>query len=224
MQTYATWRGRWAIAAILLAGLIGFALLAMPGRSFAQASGVQIGPLTLSGAEEVPPVVGVNAVGQFSATVTSNSMTFDLSAVGQGLTMAHIHVGAKGTNGGVVAFLFGPTDPAVGGIHPTGTLTAANLIGPMAGNWDAFIAALAKGELYVNVHSVDHPAGVLRVQIPATTVAAPPVARAPGPPNTGTTANLESGSSQSIQIAGGLLLTLVVASSLMMVVSRKRAD
>lgn len=172
--------------ALLTAALVAGALLLMPLRGEAQTpQPVQIAQLTLTPAQEVPPVTGVNAIGYFSASVTANSMTFDLSADGAPFAAAHIHVGAAGTNGPVVAFLFGPSDPPQNAIHPTGTLTVANLVGPLAGDWAAFAAALQAGNLYVNVHSTANPAGVIRAQIPATT---PPAAATPAPGATATVA------------------------------------
>ncbi|MDZ7729010.1 MAG: CHRD domain-containing protein [Dehalococcoidia bacterium] len=41
----------------------------------------------------------------------------------------------------------------------------ADLVGPFEGDWDAFAAALATGNTYVNVHSEANPAGELRAQI-----------------------------------------------------------
>lgn len=206
---------------LLAAGLVALALMLAPGRSSAQApQTVNIAQLTLSGANEVPPVEA-NATGLFSASVTANSMTFDLSAVADGITMAHIHLGAAGTNGPVVAFLFGPDEAGQPAIHPTGTLTATNLIGPIAGDWAAFAAALAAGNLYVNVHSIDHPAGVVRAQIPATTAPAASPTAAPGPPATGT-GTVDDGSPNAAAL-GGILLVVVATTAGALHLSRRRA-
>lgn len=178
--------------ALLVAATVAGAALLMPDRGEAQAGTVNIAQITLTPGEETPPVTGVTAIGYFSATVSATSMTFDLSADGAPFTAAHIHLGAPGVAGPVVAFLFGPADPAQPAIHPTGTLTVANLVGPLAGNWAGFLEALAAGNLYVNAHSTANPAGVIRAQLPATTVpgAATPTAPAtatasPKPPSTG---------------------------------------
>lgn len=208
---------------LLAAGLVALALTLAPGRGSAQApQTVNIAQLTLSGANEVPPVEA-NATGLFSGSVTANSMTFDLSAVAAGITMAHIHLGAAGTNGPVVAFLFGPDEAGQPAIHPTGTITATNLIGPIAGDWAAFAAALAAGNLYVNVHSIDHPAGVVRAQIPATQApgGATPTAVAPGPPATGT-GTLTDGSLNAAAL-GGILLIVVATSAGALHLSRSRS-
>jgi hypothetical protein len=214
---------------LLAAALVGLMLVLVPGRGEAQAPPtVNIAQITLSGAQEVPPNTE-NATGFFSATVTANSMTFDLSAVADGITMAHIHLGAAGTNGPIVAFLFGPVEaPGQPSIHPTGTLTAANLIGPIANDWAAFAQALAAGNLYVNVHSVEFPAGVVRAQIPATasaglvtptaTAAASPT---PGAPPTGT--GVAGDGVLNWPAVAGMVLIVAAASGVALQVARRRA-
>lgn len=219
---------RTPLALALLAGAIVMLALALaPSRGDAQSASVNIPQVTLSPGNEVPPVTGVNAIGYFSASVTANSMTFDLSANGAPFTAAHIHLGAAGANGPVVAFLFGPADPPQNAIHPTGTLTVANLVGPLAGNWAGFADALKAGNLYVNAHSTDNPAGAVRAQIPATTapVAAttptPTAATAPRPPSTGE-GLADHGSVSSTTIAG-ILLILAATSVTGWQVARRRA-
>ncbi|MGD9933978.1 MAG: CHRD domain-containing protein [Dehalococcoidia bacterium] len=134
--------------------------------------------ITLSGAEEVPPIT-TTAIGSFQWKLDGQTLSYVLKANGAGLTMAHIHLGDKGANGPVVAFLFGPNTAGVSAIDAAGTISVAQLSGPLAGDMAGFIAALGKGGLYVNVHSTDRPAGVLRGQIPAG-------AASPGAPATGT--------------------------------------
>lgn len=72
---------------------------------------------------------------------------------------SHIHVGAAGVNGPVVLFLFGPAAPGGGrhdGVLATGTATASNLVGPLAGHpLSDLIAAMNAGNAYVNVHTDD---------------------------------------------------------------------
>lgn len=215
MTTVSTWRARGVLAAILAMAALGLALtLASPAPTSAQAApSATIKQITLSGAEEVPAVTA-NAIGYFSGTLTDGKLEFDLSAVGPELTMAHIHLGDKGANGPVVAFLFGPADPAVGALHPTGTITEANLVGPLAGNWKGFADALARGTLYVNVHSTANPAGLIRGQIPATSIA-------PRPPATGNSASSEWPMADT-QGAGVLLLALA-AGALALSLAKRRA-
>jgi hypothetical protein len=217
MHVVSHWRSRLGFAAIFAAAAFGLTMvLATAPSSNAQAAPtVEIKQLTLTGAEENPPVTS-NTVGYFSGTLRDNALDFDLSAVGPAMTQSHIHQGAKGTNGPVVAFLFGPADPAVGALHPTGTITVANLVGPLAGNWKGFTDAMAKGELYVNVHSTANPGGVVRAQIPATTLVAPK------PPATGNA----SGVDESLGLTQGLGLAILcgaLATGAAVTVRRKRS-
>jgi CHRD domain-containing protein len=96
------------------------------------------------------------------------------------VTMSHIHLAPAGQNGPIVAFLYGPVGPGGGrtdGVLATGTLTAASLVGPLAGQpLSALIAAMRAGNTYVNVHTNDGvdppntgpgdiPGGEIRAQI-----------------------------------------------------------
>ena len=81
------------------------------------------------------------------------------------ITQAHIHMAAKGVNGGIVVWLYPSVTattalPAGGGPHSgllaQGTFTAANLRGALAGQpLSALVAAIAAGNTYVNVHTSD---------------------------------------------------------------------
>ena len=107
--------------------------------------------VNLTGAEEVPPVTvpgsgsgsfRVMTDGTFSGSVT----TKDVKG-----TMAHIHQGAKGTNGPVIVPLTKKDDTYT---VPEGRkLTEAQL------------KALKAGNLYVNVHSDRHKGGEVRAQL-----------------------------------------------------------
>ena len=72
---------------------------------------------------------------------------------------SHIHLGPPGVNGPVVVFLFGPAAPGGGrhdGVLATGTITAANVVGPLAGQpFSALVEAMRTGNAYVNVHTND---------------------------------------------------------------------
>ena len=85
-----------------------------------------------------------------------------------GVTQAHIHLGLPNTNGPVVAFLYGPSDPTdrVDGRLARGVLTEDDLVGgPFEGDFSGFLAALGHGDLYVNVHTAEFPGGEIRGQI-----------------------------------------------------------
>lgn len=81
---------------------------------------------------------------------------------------AHIHLGGPGVNGPVVAFLYGPAAPSgvVNGVLASGTITAGDLTGPLAGQpLSALIAEIEAGNAYVNVHTTDFPGGEIRGQL-----------------------------------------------------------
>jgi hypothetical protein len=81
---------------------------------------------------------------------------------------AHIHVGGEDENGPVVAFLFGPVAPGgrSAGTLARGEITAADLVGPLAGQpLSALVAEIESGDAYVNVHTAEYPMGEIRAQI-----------------------------------------------------------
>jgi hypothetical protein len=115
----------------------------------------------LSGDEEVPPVATL-AQGQaiFHLSDDGNELEYRLIVANiENVVASHIHVEATGVNGPVVAFLFGSVPPGGGrsdGVIATGTITAANLVGPLAGHpLSDLIAAMRAGNTYVNVHTND---------------------------------------------------------------------
>ena len=89
---------------------------------------------------------------------------------------AHIHVGARGVNGGVAVFFCGgggrPACPTPSGTV-TGVITPADIVGPAAQGinpgeataFDELVAAIRAGVAYANVHSKRWPAGEIRGQI-----------------------------------------------------------
>jgi hypothetical protein len=117
----------------------------------------------LSGDEEVPPVATL-AQGQaiFHLSDDGNELEYRLIVANiENVVASHIHVGATGVNGPVVAFLFGSVPPPPGGgrsdgVIATGTITAANLVGPLAGHpLSDLISAMRAGNTYANVHTND---------------------------------------------------------------------
>jgi hypothetical protein len=115
----------------------------------------------LEGGQEVP-VRETNATGQaiFKLSDDETQIQYRLIVANiDNVTAAHIHLGAAGANGPVVAFLAGDFPPGGGraqGVLAEGTITAANLVGPLAGmDFSVLIAALRAGGIYVNVHTND---------------------------------------------------------------------
>ena len=119
--------------------------------------------LQLTGAEENPPV---RSPGSAFARLTFDDVTralqVDLTVSGLSpnlVTAAHIHRGARGVNG-----------PIIHNISTTGFMQASVRVTLS----EAEVADLRAGNLYLNVHSVEHPGGFARAQIllPEAAVAA----------------------------------------------------
>jgi hypothetical protein len=134
---------------------------------------------TLTGYQEVPSVSTV-ASGRFTAEVRNDRITFTLSYRNLEGTVqqAHIHLGQRHVNGGISVFLCSnlPSPPPGTQACPappatiSGTLTAANVIGPEAqgiapGEFAELVAAIRAGVTYANVHSSKFPGGEIRAQL-----------------------------------------------------------
>jgi hypothetical protein len=128
----------------------------------------------LSGDNQVP-AVATNSGGRFQIVVnngaTAGEYTLRVDS-GVRITQAHFHCGAAGVNGPVIVFL--------AGFHAAGwdvdgqwvsnaTITDANVVNTACGATLADIFQQARtGNVYVNVHSVAHPGGVVRGQLQAS--------------------------------------------------------
>jgi hypothetical protein len=115
----------------------------------------------LSSAEEVP---SNDSLGRGTLTLMvsedGTSISYRLIVANiSNVTAAHIHLAPAGTNGPVVAFLYGNAPAgggAVNGVIATGTITAANLTGSLTGQpLSTLIAEIEAGNAYVNVHTND---------------------------------------------------------------------
>ncbi len=124
---------------------------------------------SLTGADEVPPVSTMaSGEAMFMLSDDGTQLAYTVTVTGiSDVFAAHIHLAPAGSNGSVVAGLFGgkivgPFD----GILAQGTITAADLKGPLAGmSLDALIAEIKAGNTYVNVHTSTNPPGEIRGQI-----------------------------------------------------------
>jgi hypothetical protein len=120
----------------------------------------------LDGDTEVPANASL-ATGQAIFKLSADGTSLDYKLIVANLdnpVAAHIHVGPPGVNGPVVVLLFSgpPGGGTANGVIAEGTITAANLVGPLAGQpLSALIDALNSGNAYVNVHTNDGvpPAG-----------------------------------------------------------------
>lgn len=128
----------------------------------------------LSGRQEVPPVATrATGVARFKLSKGGTEIEYRVNVANiEDVTQAHIHLGAPGVNGAVVVWLHPDGPPAqlipgrTDGVVATGTISAADLVGPLAGAaLDDLVDALRSGLAYVNVHTAAHPAGEVRGQI-----------------------------------------------------------
>lgn len=139
--------GAWAVAAAI--ALAGCADMQSKMPDWMPGSGAV--SVSLSGAEEVPPVkTSATGSGSFrvaeDGTITGNVTTKDMAG-----TAAHIHFGAKGRNGPVIVPLAKNGD--------TYSVPAGRKL------TESQLKAFKQGELYVNVHSARYKGGEVRAQI-----------------------------------------------------------
>jgi hypothetical protein len=166
-----------AVAALACAAAAAAAVVGVAG------AGNQNYNAHLNGAGEVPANES-KGQGQALIQVSEDGLSLECKLIAsniENVVAAHIHVGAAGVNGPVVAFLYGNAPAGEGrtnGVLSTPTITAANLVGPLAGQpLSALIDAIESGNAYVNVHTNDgvapantgpgdFPGGEIRGQLP----------------------------------------------------------
>jgi len=151
-------------AGVLAAGLLGsaVALPAVAGES-------ELYQARLDGADEVP-AVATTAHGNLTLKIAKSeeSARFVLVVNNiQNVVAAHLHLAPEGVNGPVVVTLFnGSLAGKVGGVLASGTITAADLVGPLTGmDIEDLEQAMEDGDIYVNVHTTQHPGGEMRGQV-----------------------------------------------------------
>jgi hypothetical protein len=127
--------------------------------------------LHLNGSAEVP-ARDTQAQGQAIFHLSPDGTELEYKLIGSNIEnafMAHIHMAGPGVNGPIVVWLYPSTTPVAGplasgrhdGILAQGTITAANLVGPLAGQpLSVLVNALNSGNAYVNVHTNDGVDGV----------------------------------------------------------------
>jgi hypothetical protein len=141
-----------------LAGLLLIALLATVGTAWAANRNIEA---SLSGGEEVPArVTGASGRAKFKLSDDGTELHYELAVANiTNVVQAHIHIGAPGVNGPIVAFLYGPVAPAGGPIRgriASGTITAEDLLNTLAGHpLSDLVDAIRAGNAYVNVHTND---------------------------------------------------------------------
>jgi CHRD domain-containing protein len=157
--------GFWTIAALVAS------MLAAP----AAYSQTQRFSASLIGFNEVPPN-NTEGEADFGMTILPGGITFslDFSGLSSPLAVAHLHFGRPDVNGGVMIFLCGgggqPDCPATTSGTITGTITAANVVGPVSqgvnpGDLATALAIVRDGQSYANMHTANFGSGEIRGQV-----------------------------------------------------------
>ena len=157
--------GFWAMTALAVSMLVAAAAPSHTERFSA----------SLSGANEVPPI-NTAGTADFQMTIQQGTITFELTWAGLSAPaeVAHLHFAPTKVSGGVSIFLCGgggqPDCPATTEGTITGTITAANVTGPVAqginpGDLDSALEAVRDGLSYANIHNDNFPSGEIRGQI-----------------------------------------------------------
>jgi hypothetical protein len=151
--------------------------IAATAFAFAVATGAAVAGVNanwsghLNGSQEVP-ARDTHAQGQAIFHLSPDGGSLEYKLIGSNIDnafMAHIHMAGPGVNGPIVVWLYPSTAPVPGplgsgrhdGTLAQGTITAANLVGPLAGHpLSDLVNALNAGNAYVNVHTNDGVDGV----------------------------------------------------------------
>jgi len=136
----------------------------------------------LRGLNEVPPTTST-ATGEMRGVIgndeTSIAFTLSFANLTGNPGAAHIHFAPTKVNGGVMVFFCGgggkPACPAATSGTVTGTITAADIVGPLAqgippapdGRLADVVRAIKTGDAYANIHTERFPGGEIRGQIVA---------------------------------------------------------
>ena len=150
--------------------VLGVLLLTSANEGLGQGGEKIILAASITSSQEVPiPDGGVpgGAVGTATMLFDPSTNTLQVALAWSGLSgpagAAHFHNAAVGSAGGVVQTICGSPDPALAGACSMGGNS-----GFVTGTWQVpgdQVGALLSGELYINVHTGDHPAGEIRGQV-----------------------------------------------------------
>ncbi|HYM36030.1 MAG TPA: CHRD domain-containing protein [Steroidobacteraceae bacterium] len=134
----------------------------------------------LRGLNEVPPTAS-RATAELRAEISPDESSISFTLSFENLTAnaaaAHIHFGPSKVTGGVMVFFCGgggkPACPAATSGTVTGTITAADIVGPAAqgipaapnGKFADVVRAIKTGNGYANIHTANFPGGEVRGQV-----------------------------------------------------------
>lgn len=122
----------------------------------------------LSADQEIQPA-SVSSNGMGRARISArDGQTLRVLVVAEGLsgpiTMAHLHMAGAGSNGDVIVDM--GSGIGSGGSAVAFLASAADLTGPLAGaSFTDFLGQVAAGNVYINLHTAQYPAGEIRGQI-----------------------------------------------------------
>lgn len=127
----------------------------------------------LTGDESLPPTDSqAQGMIHFKLQPDGSLRWFMTVANLENITMAHLHLGPRGSSGGIVVWLYPKAPPEQlipgrrSGILSSGTLTAADLRNVLQGkSIPDLIALMDAGQIFVNVHTTKFGAGEIRGQL-----------------------------------------------------------
>ena len=162
------------ITSLLAAGTLGAATVSVVAQR--DDHGANHVKASLNGYQENPSIV-TTGNGTLDLRIDDEAQTIEYELTyadldGGAATQAHIHIGSRGVNGGVSAFLCGGAKPACPGTGGTisGVITAGDVVGPAgqgveAGSFAELAQAIRAGHAYGNVHNARWAGGEIRGQI-----------------------------------------------------------
>jgi hypothetical protein len=146
-------------------------------RAFADRDGTVTLRAELRGLNEVPPTSSPGSAtlrATLDETAQTITFTLDFRDLTANPAAAHIHFGPPRVNGGVMVFFCGgggkPACPAATSGTVTGTIAAADVVGPAAqgipaGDFANVARAIRTGNSYANMHGANFPGGEIRGRV-----------------------------------------------------------
>jgi hypothetical protein len=134
----------------------------------------------LAGSSEVPSI-NTGGSGTFHSYLASDGLPYELTykeLKGGAISQAHIHLGERHTNGGIMVWLCSNMSGSPAGVpscqsspgRVVGIISSNDVVGPTAqgvtpGEFRALVKSLHNGTAYANVHTATFPSGEIRGQI-----------------------------------------------------------